>query len=118
MRTIPPHLSSVANRPVLQSGTADTPSIPAPLQIPPSRARRQFAMRLAQRKKEKEEAANAGDHAEETEAVEGVDVVDMDTSKGGNFRTEEEQRAHNIRNLFSADDSDDDDHEEKVAGPE
>lgn len=46
--------------------------IPPPLQIPPSRARRQFALRLAQRKAELEGKTNSddGDEGEKTQEQE------------------------------------------------
>lgn len=57
-----------------QSTTASTtaPTIPAPLSIPPSRARRQFAMRLAQRKAELESARDREEEPEGGVGPEGV----------------------------------------------
>ncbi|KAG9193921.1 hypothetical protein G6011_03956 [Alternaria panax] len=43
---------------------SEQPSIPPPLQIPPSRARRQFALRLAQRKAQLESTRDAEDDPE------------------------------------------------------
>lgn len=54
-----------------------TPSAPAPLQIPPSRARRQFALRLAQRKaalesiRDQEVDLEGDEEAQEREVKEG-----------------------------------------------
>lgn len=50
--------------------TADQPKAPPPLQIPPSRARRQFALRLAQRKAQLEATQEQEDDPEPTQEQE------------------------------------------------
>jgi hypothetical protein len=62
---------------VLTFSEQSSSAIPAPLQVPPSRARRQFAMRLAQRKaqlestREQEEDVEGDEETQEREVKEG-----------------------------------------------
>lgn len=85
--------------------------MPPPLQIPPSRARRQFAARLAQRKAEL--AATKEEEADEDEGKGGMEVPGE--------RKETEGGAERFSNLFEGIEdtsSEEDDAEDKDAGPD
>ncbi|KAL5444622.1 hypothetical protein PMIN06_008361 [Paraphaeosphaeria minitans] len=78
-------------------------AIPSPLQIPPSRARRQFAMRLAQRKAELESTRDMEDDPDD-----GPDVQEREVREGH----------ERFKRLFEGMDSSDDEGEGSEVGEE
>lgn len=102
-----------------QPSSAPPPSnIPPPLQVQPSRARRQFALRLAQRKREMEAAARAQE-AEEGEEDDDpspeLESVDLLAEQWATERSALNGRGDPERfaDLFDAPDSGEDSEDEK-----